>query len=131
MDVFFMNLEEKLRIDFPEHLDLKQSENLLNYLAEELRADISYNISHYRLIAYKEEGVKTFDRSFKISGKISLLDNFEKFESFIIDSTSEIDKAGKLEFFMVPGWDINDYGEKARELWGYVRESVRGYFTAK
>ena len=127
-------IHDRLTINFPECLNLEQSENLLKYLAEKLRVSVDYNISCHKSIIQMEGEVKTFDVSLKITGQIASRDNFGKFDSFTItdsDPALEIYKVGKLEFSMVSGWDINEYGEEVRELWDDVRETVGKYFESR
>ena len=131
-----MDLEEiakRLGIDFPKNLDLQQSEDLLEYIARELPADVIYGVSYGKSIVHTEEGIETFDRGFKLTGQISSRDNFGKSDSFSIlnpDYTSEHFEVGRLEFSMVPGWDINDYRKEVLELWDGVRELVERYFKS-
>lgn len=142
MDVFFMSPEkisleeisDLVRINFPRDLNLEESEDLLKYLAEELRADVDYNISYHKSVNHRDKGVKISDGALKITGQIDLLDNSEKFDYFTIrnsDFIPETHKVGMLEFSRVPGWDINDYREEVRELWGDVRKAVGIYFESR
>ena len=124
----------KSRIDFPKSLDLEQSEELLKYLAKELEANVGYDISYHKSIAYEEEGVKISNGYFKINGRISLLDSPGKFDTFTMNSDysiPEVYKVRKLEFYRIPGYDFNQYREEIIELWDDTREVIGKYFNAE
>lgn len=134
-----MNLDEKIRdkiydkltINFPEGLNLKQSENLLEYIVRKLKADLKYGGIYHKSIDHTEEGLKIKDGSFSLNVHISLLANAKKSEHFTIENSEDVseNEAGKLEFLTDPESDIDDYEEEFR-VCADVREVVERYFES-
>ena len=137
MYAFFMNdlkeVTSKSTIDFPENLSLEQSEDLLKYLAENLPADIDYQISQHKSKRHIEKEVGTIEGTLEITGQIISRNNFLGCDSFTMansDLSSEYFKIGRLEFSRVSGGDLNEYGGEVKELWDSVRERVGDYFES-
>lgn len=123
---------DKLRIDFPEGLNLEQSENLLKYIAEELKADLKYGGLYHKSVVHTSEGMKSFYGSFSLNVHISLLANAKKSEHFTIINSEYVseNEAGKLEFLTDPELDIDDYEEEFK-VCDDVREVVKRYFESR
>ena len=125
-------ISDKLRIDFPEGLNLKQSENLLKYIARELNADLKYGSTYHKSIDHTEKGLKVIDGSFSLTVHISLLANAKRSEHFTITSSEYVseNEAGKLDFLTEPESDIDDYKEEFK-VCDDVREVVERYFESR
>lgn len=122
----------KLRIDFPEGLNFKQSEDLLKYISRELKADLKYGVAYHKSIVHTEEGLKFKDGSFSLNVHISLLANAKKSEHFSIMNSEYVseNEAGKLEFLTDPELNIDDYKEEFK-VCADVREVVKKYFESR
>ncbi len=126
---------EKTTIELPMPLSLKGAEKLLYYLAEEMPANLIYQILHRKSIyrPFRESGRKILkqDGTIVISGSISNLEKPFAFDSFQLQASDEDRDTSKLSvirFNLVPGWELSEYRPEVIELWGQVRKKVRQYF---
>lgn len=125
---------EKTRIELPMPLSLKGAEKLLYYLAEELPANVSYQISHHKSIyrPFRESGRKILkqDGTIVISGSISNLEKPFAFDFFQFRASDKGDtsKLSVIRFNLVPDWELSDYRPEVIKLWDDVKEKVRQYF---
>ncbi|MBU1199895.1 MAG: hypothetical protein KKF46_02960 [Nanoarchaeota archaeon] len=121
---------EKATINFPKPLCLKATEELLKYIAESISANINYHAGYFNNLNNKE-GIVTSDMgTINITGTITRLSNPIAFDSFeIFPYRNDTTKADKMQFTMVPAWDLTDYQEQNLELWEDVRTVVDKYFS--
>ena len=118
---------KKATIEFPRFLNLKEGEELLDYIAEKLPATIRYNASYTGLLNQGKSS-KKYDP--KISGSITSINTpmaFDNFESFLV-LKNDISKIKSLQFILVPDWEIGDYRKEVIQLWGEVRNIIGEYF---
>lgn len=120
---------DKLRIDFPNGLNLEQSEDLLEDIARELKVSLNYGCNYHKSIVYTEEGLKIKDGSFSLTVDISLLSNAKGSEHFSIMNSEYVseNEVGKLEFLTDPESDVDDYKEEFK-VCADVRKVVERYF---
>ena len=131
------NLTKRTLVEFPQALNLKETESLMRYVAKELPANISYrasyfmNFYHNPIAGERQREVKLEEDlgTISIVGTIRSLTNPMAFDSFEgANPNSQSEKIQALRFFMVPGWDFKDYRPEVVKLWEDVRAIIGNYF---
>ena len=137
-----MTLEEvmeKSRIEFPKAISLKEAEDLLNYLAENLPADIKYHLGQNKSILHgNDEHISQYQGSVNITANIACL----KIRQFLIVSDScelkshfqdinqfqDTSKFSEMQFQVIPGYNLAEHRPEIVQLWTEVRTVVTEYF---
>ncbi len=121
---------EKTTIKFGKPLTQEGIEDLLLYIAKEMPANINYNASYHRSLLRTGHGIRGQKGSVTVSAQIVGCKNplaFDCFESILLEGDSS--KISAIAFNRVPGWELHDYRQEVRALWGQVREVVGRYFS--
>ncbi|MEM4244781.1 MAG: hypothetical protein QW404_02180 [Candidatus Nanoarchaeia archaeon] len=123
---------EKTIIKLPRPLSLKETEDLIEYIAEQLPGDIYYKISRNKSVIKNPEGILKFDGSGSISANIKSYKSgaYENFSCEPDDFTKD-SKISAIKFTTVPGWKLFDYRKEVVELWHEVGKIVAQYFDLK
>ena len=126
-----MSIEEAIErgtIKFPFAISLEKTEQLLQYVAKNLPADIHYKASYHGQFSHEE----CQDGSVSLSGTINHLEPSSSFDSFeSILSQQDYTMISGIRFIMIPGYDLDEYRQEAVELWDQVRTEVEKYFNDK
>ena len=129
-------LIQESRIEFPRSLSLKETKELLDYIAIHIPAEINTLVKYYENrypINNKEKKLKLSLGTVKINGNIKDLESFT-FDSFIINpDESNCSKLNVIEFQTIPGYNLEEHRREVRKLWENTRIHVENYFkeTAK
>jgi len=125
---------EKTIIKLPRPLSLEETEDLIEYIAGQLPADIQYKISHNKSVINDPEGkgLLKFDGSGGITANIKNHKSgaYENFSCEADDLTRD-SKISVIKFTMVPGWKLFDYRKEVVELWHEVGKVIAQYFDLK
>ncbi len=122
-------------IKLPEPLELKEAEELINYIAKNMPANISYSVLEHTQLYHEREtkGISSQKGSISINGHIADLLEAGAFDTFYSESSffDDIPKLTAIKFMQVPGWEIEDYRPENRRIWASVRTAVVKYFSEK
>ena len=130
------NIIGRSTINFPRGLKFKEGENLLEYIAIFLPANVMYRISYNRGFIHEIEELRENKvnaigpENYKISGRINSRKKAMAFDSFegIFDRTNEPFMG--IKFTPIPGYNLNEHRKEVIELWDNVRNLIRIYFEA-
>lgn len=125
------DLIDRITIEFPGPLTLEQAEDLLEYIARELPANINYDPSQFRNFFHNPQTGKLEKQegTARIVGSIINLKSAMGFNHFLtIPSERFCGAIEGLRFSLIPDFDLKDYEEEVVHLWDSVREHVHGYF---
>ena len=109
-------------INFARPLDFRGVNKMLKYVGDNLPGTVSFQASYNRSVG---EGLDGKIGSMKFGGMISDYSKSRAFDSFEISGCPEVTS---MNFFMVPGWDLEEYRVEVRELWTSVRGTIEKYF---
>ena len=138
-----MALEEKmnpleevineLTIEFPKKISFSKTTELMEYIAKNLPAEISSNLSYNNQVLYDAENKKMsryYEQGIKITGNITNYNKTSRFihDTFEIMNEGRVNKFKGIQFQITPGWDLNQYRPEIRTLWKDVRKVVENYF---
>jgi hypothetical protein len=129
-----MSIDEvakRSEILFPGHLNLKNTEKLLYYIAENLPGNVNYLIENYRNFR-NQSGKSIKERgTLKITANISDSKNPLGFDAAHFEPWSEnTSYLSSLKFEIVPDWELSDYS-RVLPLWDDVRKLVGDYFDKR
>jgi len=122
---------ENLTIEFPTPLTLEQTEELLDYLGENLPANINTESSYFNQRCH--ESSKTRNRgTVKINGTIRNLEKTMCFDAFMTKhDTDDTSRIAAIQFQPIPGYTLDEYDLHTKELWQDVRQQIKRYFSIK
>ncbi|MEK6871489.1 MAG: hypothetical protein AABX16_01150 [Nanoarchaeota archaeon] len=119
-------------IIFPASLSLKETKQLLDYLSENLPADINARIEYfenrYKILGGENETMRRSRGTVTISGTIRTK-NYA-FDSFITQHASNTSRIQAMQFQTIPGYSLEEHREEVRNLWQDVRQQVKNYFDS-
>jgi len=122
---------EKSIIHLPMPLSLERTEKLLVYIAEQLPANLSYELSSHHSI-YHEEGKSSKQLgTVSITGSIKSLKDILASDSFQCtpsENDEDISRISQIKFSVVPGYELDEYRKEVTRLWDDVRQLVSEYF---
>jgi len=120
-------------IKFQTPLTLEGTEELLDYVAENLPGNVSTNSNYYtQRHHYTDDGKLTRSRgTVSIGGMITNL-NKPSFDSFSsIHDSEDTSKISAIRFQTIPGYELDEHRSEVRELWSDVRTLINNYFTPR
>ena len=129
-----MSVEEvvnKTTIKFKRPLKEKEIRSLMIYLARELSADITYEISYRRELIHNRDkgGLSIKTAGLELTARItSSLFASDSLTSKGHENIEALDSISGFSFNKVPGWEVLEYRPEVRALWSKVRTSVDEYF---
>ena len=118
-------LTEKATIEFARPLDLKQAEEMLKKISEEMNADVRYTAKYFNAFNAGKE-----DRgSFEIDGTIIILQQGRS-ESFSLKPEDVEDECKflKMQFDLTHSDHEDEYFPETFQLWDETRAAVNKYF---
>ena len=131
-----MTIDELLQsatIEFREPLTLEETEELLDYIAENLPGDIHTKSDYYtQRHHYTDDKKLTRSRgTVSIGGSIKNLEklSFDSFSS--IHDSEDTSKTCAIRFQTIPEDELEEHRPEVRKLWSDVREQVNNYFSQK
>ena len=120
---------EKSTIQFPEPLSLQEAQDLLQYIAENLPADIHYLASYHSVFRTKDHKATKEDGTVDITGDIKRLDKDLAFDSFRMHpSDQDCTRMSALCFERIQGYELREYRPEVIRLWDDVRATIQKYF---
>jgi len=123
---------EKATINFPRPLSLQETERVLEHVAKELPATITYHISAHKSLYHEAGSVAKNDGTIRIRGSISNLQKPMTFDSFRSEPhRRETNFIASISFNLILGYDLEDYGPEVLKLWDDVRRVINQYFKNK
>ena len=125
------NLIQRATITFPIALSLRGTEDLLQFVARNLPADINWQTHYFGNIYH--DGDRKLLRQYgtvSLSAMIRSLNNPMAFDSFeSVHSRDDSSKIESLRAVLIPGYDlVSEYRVEAVKLWDDVRKQVSSYF---
>jgi hypothetical protein len=129
----------KTSIELPKPLSLAEAEDLIDYIAMQLPANVNYHSSYHRSITHVagEDGewkdrVLKEDGTAEVTVSISHLEKSLAFDTFQLKCSQEdYSRLGEIIFTRTPDWDINEYRPEVQQLWDDTRKIVEQYFEEK
>ena len=118
---------EKSKIEFPITINLKEAEKILEYIAKELPANIHYKVSYNKSLTYFVDTLEKRDGIIDLSADISR-ENKGFAHGIIKFQQSKIyNKFSSLKFQTIPRYNLEEYGQEIKQLWGDTRKIVKEY----
>ncbi len=118
-------------VTFPRDITLDEAEELIRHLAENLPAEVNYQVLQHKTALDRGEGIEIDPGTVKISGRIRSTKNVMAFDSFEFKpSKSHTSKLSEMSFVLIPGYDeFCEYSPSAISLWGEVKKETVKYFN--
>jgi hypothetical protein len=121
-----MSIDKKIKkttIDFPRPIDFENSKKLLCYIADNLPADVSWNIEYSGSFTHDTDvkGLVEDKGELRVNALIQSLRTFDTLTSKPFDKgtslISALESSGQIE-----------YNSEVRKFWDDVRKCVEKYF---
>ena len=125
------NLLAESTINFSVSLTLEETEELLDYIAENLPGE-THTRSDYHAIRYTENEKIARDRgTVSIGGMIRDARNssFDAFSS--INNSDDSSRISAIRFQTIPGYELEEHRPEVRQLWEDVRKQINDYFALR
>jgi hypothetical protein len=124
---------QRQTINFPVGLHLNEAEDLFEFIAEKLPANISYRPHPFLAYRHDLESGKLYkdEGTLELGGSITRVrepfsaDHFNCFREL---SEEEFNKVNGMRFSPIPGYSINDYSPEVVKLWDDVKECAKAFF---
>lgn len=127
---------EKATIEFPKPLTLEQTEDLLDYFADEIPANLNTftgaHCQRYHDPAASGEGITRDRGTVAISGQIRTVEApflFDHFETVTYSDNFRL--IGAIRFSPILGYSYDEQPDHAKQLWEVIRDKVQDYFTER
>lgn len=124
-------LMEESRIKFPHSLSLEKTDELLDYVARNLPGMINSKteVNEQRVNFGNDNKCHKIKGTVKITGLITDYNNYN-FDSFITErSIVNSSNIIGIQFDIIPGYSLEEHGERKLEFWRDVRRQVNNYFN--
>ena len=126
----FEEIIDKTTIEFKRPIDLKETEDLLRYIAKNMPANINSTIKYFKAFIYNNESKGILENK----GTLEVIAGIHNFKTHAFDALQSVPDnedtflISSVAFQRVPDWEIFDYRPEVQELWGQTRELVNKYF---